>query len=844
MSQKFISIPPLEGGDGGGGSDPTAITELTGDATAIGPGSVPITFATVNATTGTFGSTGRVGVFTVNEKGLITSASTAAIAFDGGITQLTGDVAAGPGSGSQAATLATVNSTTGTFGSTNKIGIFTVNAKGLITAASTAVLSTSGITQLTGDATAGPGTGSQALTLATVNATPGTFGSTGTVGIYTVNSKGLIVSSSSVNIAFDGGITQITGDLTAGPGSGSQVGTLATVNATTGTFGSTNKIGIFTVNQKGLITAASTATISTSGITQLTGDGTAGPGTGSQAFTLANVNANTGTFGSTGRVGVYTVNAKGLITASSSVPIAFDGGITQLTGDGTAGPGSGSQALTLATVNSTTGTFGSTGRVGVFTVNSKGLIVSSSSVNIAFDGGITQLTGDLTAGPGSGSQVGTLATVNSSTGTFGSTNKIGIFTVNAKGLITSASTATISTSGITQLTGDVTAGPGTGSQAATVRNVGIYATSSVVIATSAALGATPSSIAGTIVRRGADAQGTFFAVDRVNSAGPFTYIDVENRDLIDDADVASVDWGNRRLNYDSSSASINWSLAVAYDSDFIKSIDWSTRYLYDSNDVQSLDWSNRFLRDSSLSIIADWQGKVLYSNSTGTSIDWFNREILDSRNATSIDYGRRLLQSSGGVATVNWQDSFLADSTASTSINWNDRHLIDSSGTDSAFWDERILWDGDGKKSIEWDTRQLRTSSTAISAKWDITGLGVTALSSTGVAATATTGLGAGVGGSVTISGFGAMAGNLTLNTGSVAGPVSTTAATITLSGNPKFPKQSKVFLQPRNAATAGLYGEMQVFPGGSTGNNIPIITGSSGLDTNTSYRWSYLVIG
>lgn len=49
----------------------------------------------------------------------------------GGITTLTGDVTAGPGSGSQAATLATVNTDVGSYTSAN----ITVNAKGLVTAA-------------------------------------------------------------------------------------------------------------------------------------------------------------------------------------------------------------------------------------------------------------------------------------------------------------------------------------------------------------------------------------------------------------------------------------------------------------------------------------------------------------------------------------------------------------------------------------------------------------------------------------------------------------------------------------------------------------------------------------
>ncbi len=59
---------------------------------------------------------------------------------DTGITQLTGDVTAGPGSGSQAATLATVNSNVGTFGSSTAIPVITANGKGLGTAYSTAAV--------------------------------------------------------------------------------------------------------------------------------------------------------------------------------------------------------------------------------------------------------------------------------------------------------------------------------------------------------------------------------------------------------------------------------------------------------------------------------------------------------------------------------------------------------------------------------------------------------------------------------------------------------------------------------------------------------------------------------
>ncbi len=63
-----------------------------------------------------------------------------------------------------------------------------------------------------------------------------------------------------------------------------------------------------------------------SGIDQLTGDVTAGPGSGSQAATLATVNSDVGTFGDATHVAQITVNAKGLVTAVNQVSISGGGG--------------------------------------------------------------------------------------------------------------------------------------------------------------------------------------------------------------------------------------------------------------------------------------------------------------------------------------------------------------------------------------------------------------------------------------------------------------------------------------------------------------------------------------
>src|SRR6202034_3649197 len=55
------------------------LTALTGDGTASGPGSAAMTLATVNTNTGSWGSSTAIPNFTVNGKGLITAAGTNAV---------------------------------------------------------------------------------------------------------------------------------------------------------------------------------------------------------------------------------------------------------------------------------------------------------------------------------------------------------------------------------------------------------------------------------------------------------------------------------------------------------------------------------------------------------------------------------------------------------------------------------------------------------------------------------------------------------------------------------------------------------------------------------------------
>lgn len=154
----------------------------------------------------------------------------------------------------------------------------------------------------------------------------------------------------------------ITGDISVPIAS--NAATLATVNSNVGSFGTASSVGSFTVNAKGLTTAAANVAIqiAESQVTNLVTDlaakqsttltnthilvGNAGnvatdvaasgdlilANTG--AFTFNTVNANVGSFGTATQVSTVTVNAKGLITAASNTSIQItESQVTNLTTD-------------------------------------------------------------------------------------------------------------------------------------------------------------------------------------------------------------------------------------------------------------------------------------------------------------------------------------------------------------------------------------------------------------------------------------------------------------------------------------------------------------------------------
>lgn len=351
------------------------------------------------------------------------------------------------GGGGGSGSISTITSTGGTIAITNPNGPITnlealTGGAGTVTTTGTPLIGQltqfSGSTSITngnlsGDVTTG---GSLATTLATVNSTVGSFGDASHVAILTVNAKGLTTAAGSTSIQItESQVTNLVSDLagkqpTLNIGNLTDVGTdgIIITGGTGAVIGTGTSIAqhVADTTHNGYLSSTDWTTFNgkqASGnyITALTGDAAAS-GPGSSTLTLSTVNANVGTIGDAADVGQFTVNAKGLITAASNVAIQItESQVTNLTTDL-----AGKQA---------TGNY------------------------------ITAITGDLTAS-GPGSVAGTLATVNTNVGTFGSATQVAQVTLDGKGRTTAANNVTI-----TPAIGSIT-GLGTGIATALAVNVG------------------------------------------------------------------------------------------------------------------------------------------------------------------------------------------------------------------------------------------------------------------------------------------------------------------------------------------------------------------------------------
>ena len=236
---------------------------------------------------------------------------------------------------------------------------------------------------------------------------------------------GLLGNAGTATKLSDARTIAITGDLAYtspafdGSSNVTAAGTLSTTGVTSTTYGSSTQVPVFAVDAKGRITSVTNTGVN---------------------FTTATV-----------------AQANGLTTART-IAITGDLAYTSPAFDGT---GNVTGISTLATVNSNVGTFGSSTFVPQITVNAKGLVTGISSVGVNFTTATVSqanslttartiaITGDLTYtspafdGSSNVTATGTLAATTVVAGSYGSGSQVATFTVDAKGRLTAASSTSI-----------------------------------------------------------------------------------------------------------------------------------------------------------------------------------------------------------------------------------------------------------------------------------------------------------------------------------------------------------------------------------------------------------------
>ncbi len=236
----------------------------------------------------------------------------------------------------------------------------------------------------------------------------------------------------------------LTGDVT----SSGNATTLATVNSNTGALGSSTAIPTITTNGKGLVTAVTTnAVVAPAGT--LTGSTLASGVTGSSLTSV----------GTLGSLAVTSTNSTGSLIITDA---GTSGANLKLTGNGaTPNKYIRSQSGNLEFVNSAYGAViltvtdaGAVTAVGAVTGSNLSGTNTGDQTTVSGNAGTATalqtgrtlaVTGDLTwtspsfNGSANITAAGTLATVNSNVGAFGSGTSIPTLTVNGKGLVTAAS---------------------------------------------------------------------------------------------------------------------------------------------------------------------------------------------------------------------------------------------------------------------------------------------------------------------------------------------------------------------------------------------------------------------
>jgi len=324
-----------------------ANSSVTVGTTAISLGGSSTTLAGLTSVS----STGFTGALTGN-------ASTATALATGRTISISGDLSYtspafdGSGNVTAAGTLATVldgstNKVAGTFGSAGAVPVITVDAKGRVTAITTAATSSSlSIAGSTGTDTVTVGT--DTLTFA---------GGTGVTTTVTNNQVSIAIGQAvdtTSNVTFND--LTVSGNLTVS-------GTTTTINTTT--------LDVADLNITVAKNAATAAAANGAGLT-VNGPTTPATFTYTSADDRWNLNKNLNV---TTVFGALSGNASTATALATGRTISISGDITY-TSPSFDGSANVTAAATLATVNSNVGSFGTSTSVPAITVNAKGLVTA------------------------------------------------------------------------------------------------------------------------------------------------------------------------------------------------------------------------------------------------------------------------------------------------------------------------------------------------------------------------------------------------------------------------------------------------------------------------------------
>ena len=488
---------------------------LTGDATATlvnvkgdAAVSAALTLATVNTNVGTFGSTTQIPVVTVNAKGLVTAVSTAAISTsfnvygNSGVTAVAGgdsfEIVGGTGVTTVASAGPRVTLNIGqAVGTTDNVTFNNVIVNGTLTSddITAANISVDGNAVITGNLTVQGTTttiNSTAVAITDINLTLAKDAADATAANgagLTVAGAGATLTYTSVNDRWnlnkDLVVANVYGALLGNADTATKLATARNINGVA--FDGSANITITAENANAL-------TI---------GDGLSGTSyNGSSAVTIA-ADATIARRADTHYVGTTAValnraSANQALTGISSITLpGATSGSVQIVSTDVAGSGT---VLTLPATTGTVITSGDTGTVtngmlagnitnaklenSSFIIGSTAIALGSTTTSLAGLASVeaSTFTGALTGNASTATKLATartiaatgdaawsvsfdgsanvdaaltLATVNSNVGSFGSGISVPSFTVNAKGLITAASsvpipTATTSTPGLAQ----------------------------------------------------------------------------------------------------------------------------------------------------------------------------------------------------------------------------------------------------------------------------------------------------------------------------------------------------------------------------------------------------------